>query len=343
MRFKRQYKKYFIWTPLFVLLIVALLFASYTIIKRQRIMSEGKSIVFGVTFSTKYAKDLGLDWKEVYDAIIDDLGVRYLRIPIYWDEVEPSPGNYDWEKFDYIIKRAEYSGAKIIAVVGRRQPRWPECHVPTWAYGNSETVQRVNILSVIESTINRYKNSPAIKVWQIDNEPLLRIFGECPEPDMNFLSREVELVRSLDETRPIMMTESGELSTWLRLTPLADWIGVSMYRVTWNDIWGYWVYPFTPNFYRRKAKIISPVTDKVIISELQAEPWFKVDVRIDSLEEQMRSMNPDVFRKNVRFAKETGLDETLLWGVEWWYWLKEVKGKQGMWEVAREVFDGGIQ
>ena len=44
---------------------------------------------WGVTFSTKICKEMGLSWKEVYIAMLDDLKVRQIRIPIYWDEIEP--------------------------------------------------------------------------------------------------------------------------------------------------------------------------------------------------------------------------------------------------------------
>ncbi len=338
MRLKKQFKKYFIIAPVAVFAVIALLLSGFVMWQRQYMASQTKDVRFGVTFSVKYAEELGLDWKEVYDALLDDMGVRYFRIPVYWSEIEPISGEYDWEKFDYIIERAEDVGAEVIIVVGRRQPRWPECHVPLWAYGNSETVQRVNILSSIDATVKHFRLSPAVIAWQVDNEPLLKMFGECPEPDTKLIRDEVELVRSIDSTRPIMMTESGELSTWLRLTALSDWIGVSMYRVTWNDIMGYWTYPLTPNFYRKKAKLIGPVTDKVIISELQAEPWVKSDIKTETIQEQYYSMNPEIFRKNIRFATETGIGDVLLWGAEWWYWLKEVKGDSDMWDTAYELF-----
>ncbi len=47
---------------------------------------------FGTTFSNYYAEELGLDWKETYLAILDDLGVKRLRVVAYWREIEPQPG-----------------------------------------------------------------------------------------------------------------------------------------------------------------------------------------------------------------------------------------------------------
>src|SRR5574344_2870622 len=81
---------------------------------------------FGATFSKEFCEDLKLDWKEAYIAMLDDLKVRNLRLPAYWDEIEKEEGAYDFTDLDYMVNQASSRGAKIILVVGRRQPRWPE-------------------------------------------------------------------------------------------------------------------------------------------------------------------------------------------------------------------------
>ncbi len=40
-------------------------------------------ITYGVSFNTFYAEELGLDPRLVYRAILDDLGVRHLRL-VFW-------------------------------------------------------------------------------------------------------------------------------------------------------------------------------------------------------------------------------------------------------------------
>ena len=39
-----------------------------------------EQITYGMSFNTMYARELGLDWKVTYDAILNDLGVRHLRL-----------------------------------------------------------------------------------------------------------------------------------------------------------------------------------------------------------------------------------------------------------------------
>ena len=88
---------------------------------------------FGVTFSTKFCREIGLDWREVYLAILDDLEVKEIRLPIYWDEIEKTPGVFDFTDYDYIISEGQKRGVNFIVNIGWRLPRWPECHSPEWA------------------------------------------------------------------------------------------------------------------------------------------------------------------------------------------------------------------
>ena len=45
------------------------------------------------------------------------------------------------------------------------------------------------------------------------------------------------------------------------------------------------------------------------------------------------------FRDNVEFARRVGFPEVYLWGVEWWYWIRE-KGDASFWNEARGLFAG---
>jgi hypothetical protein len=287
---------------------------------------------FGVTFSTKYAKELGLDWKAAYAATLDDLGVRKLRIPVYWDEAEPEADRLEWTEVDWMLEEAAKRGAEVILAVGRKTPRWPECHVPGWAAGLDPVSQQGRVLKFLEAEIRHFQAYPAVRVWQVENEPLFH-FGKCPPPDREFLKREILLVRGLD-ARPVMVTDSGELSTWIRTASLGDVLGISMYRLVWNKYLGEIYWPVSPLYYTDRINLLNPVVKKVIISELQAEPWFRKPVAETPLTEQFEQMNPERLRDNVDFAVSTGASEIYLWGVEWWYWLKS-QGEPELWQAAR--------
>ncbi len=291
--------------------------------------------VIGVTFSDKYAAELGLDWKQVYLALLDDLRVRRFRIPVYWNEVEAERGRYDWSNVDWQLDEAQKRGAEVVLVLGQKVPRWPECHIPGWAQHLTNKEREQRVLDLIGEEVRRFKSSPAVLRWQVENEPLFH-FGECPPSDRAFLKREVAEVRALD-SRPVMLTDSGELSSWARTAPLADVLGISLYRLVWNKYLGFLYWPVTPQYYSERIAFLRPLVKEVIISELQAEPWFSKAVADTPLDEQYRSMSPQLLRDNVEFAEKTDVGEIYLWGAEWWYWVR-TKGNPAFWETARSLF-----
>ncbi|OGX07018.1 MAG: hypothetical protein A2Z88_09720 [Omnitrophica WOR_2 bacterium GWA2_47_8] len=299
-----------------------------------------KETVYGVTFSRPYAQSaLGLEWKEVYLAILDELEVKNIRIPIYWNEIEPEQGKFYFEDYDFIFQEAQKRGANIIPVVGQRLPRWPECHEPEWAKSLDRSLKQERIITMLKIVIDRYNGYPNIKMWQVENEPFLPWFGICPKLDKNFLKKEVELARS-KSNRPILITESGELSTWYQASRLGDYLGTTLYRKVFEEnLKFYWTYPIPKSLYWIRASFNGKPLDKVIVSELQAEPWVKnPPIPTVPLDEQYQTMNLKTFKENSEFAKSTGISEIYLWGAEWWYWLKEKKGDPNIWNEAKTLF-----
>jgi hypothetical protein len=300
---------------------------------------KNAKVTYGVTFSKQYAEYLGVDWKQNYLALLDDLKVRNFRLPVYWSEIEANRGNYYFDNVDWELEQAKARNAKVILVVGMKQPRWPECHMPDWAKGLVDTERQKELDAAITATVNRYKDNPAVTTWQVENEPYLP-YGECPKIDSKILEEEIAIVRKLDPSRPIMVTDSGELSTWYGAATHGDILGTTLYRIVWSNEIGYVHYPIASIFYRLKAALITYMTHvkKIVIVELQAEPWSPTLVIDTPLEEQYKSMNAEQLRKNVEYVDQVEFSEAYLWGAEWWYWLKINKGDSSLWEEARKIF-----
>lgn len=298
-----------------------------------------KNINWGVVFSQRHAQYMGLDWKENYLAILDDLKAKNLKLIAYWDLIEKEPGIYDFSDLDWQIKEAEKRGAKVLLVVGRRVPRWPECFIPQWALSPKD-IHKEALLEYISAVVQRYKDSPAIWAWQVENEPFFP-FGKCPPPDKELLKKEIELVKSLDNhNRPVVVTESGEIPLWFKAAKFGDIVGHTLYRKVWiSELHTYFKYPFPPVYYGRKVWLVKTIFKKpVICVELQAEPWGPVLLYDLPIEEQKKTMDLEKFRKVIEFAKNTGEDTFYLWGVEWWYWLKEKQNQPQIWNEAQKLF-----
>ena len=74
----------------------------------------------------------------------------------------------------------ESAGGEIALSLGLRQPRWPECHGPEWAMNKSKSEWLPDLLEYTTETVNRYKDRPALVEYQLENEFLLTVFGDCP-------------------------------------------------------------------------------------------------------------------------------------------------------------------
>ena len=300
------------------------------------------NIVWGVNFSQRHAKDLGLDWKETYAALLRDEGVKNLKVAADWDLAEPVKNAFEFGDLDWQMEEAQRNNAKVLLVIGMKTSRWPECHIPNWAKNFSKEDQQKEILAMLKKIVLRYKNSPTLVAWQVENEPFISFsFGTCPWHDDAFLRKEVALVRSLDPTRKIVLSDSGELSLWIKPARYGDVVATTLYRRVWSPLLTRYVsYPLPPVFYWRKAQFIHWMFGKEVIGgELQAEPWGPGKLIYDtSLEEQKKTMNLLQFRKNIEYAKNTGLKEQYLWGAEWWYWMKTKQHDPSIWNEAKKLF-----
>jgi cellulase (glycosyl hydrolase family 5) len=320
-----------------ILLIIIVLIVVYIVLAYMSYNPDNKTI-FGVTFSKKFAQEMKLDWQQAYLATLDELKVKYIRIPTYWEDIEPQQDSYYFNDIDWQLNEAQKRDVKVIVVVGRRQPRWPECHEPDWVNELTYVDARARARKNIRVVIDRYKDHPAIEMWQVENEPFLDFFGECPKMSKTELKEEIDIVRTLDD-RPILITDSGELSIWYPAIKMGDYFGHTLYRVTWNKYIGYWRYFFVPpSYYRVKAYVWGKPLETIFVAELQAEPWFPGEPLKTPLEDHFRTMDTEQLKANAEYAKKVGLARAYFWGVEWWYWLKQVQGEPEIWETAKEYF-----
>ncbi len=327
--------KYFLYT------IIALLLLGLFSVFILALKPAPSEITYGMSYNTLYARELGLDWKETYDAILDELGVKHLRLAAHWPMMEPMPNVYNFEELDYQIKRAEEVGASVILAMGRRLPRWPECHLPEWTKTLSRDERQVVQLRYMEMIVQRYKDSPAIIMWQVENEPFLEVFAyeHCGDLDIEFLDKEIEFVRKLDPSRPILVTDSGNLGMWNGAYSRGDAFGTSVYVHFWNPELGQFRTILPPWAYRVKDNFMASIHGRKpsFLIELSAEPWLVEPIIDVPLETQFTRMNLDKFEDILGYAKDTRFDTQYLWGAEWWYWL-HLQDEPEMWERGIELY-----
>jgi hypothetical protein len=297
--------------------------------------------ILGLTFSDFYVEhELGLDPHEAYLAILNELKPHKLRLVAYWNRIEKERGQFDTTALDSQIVEAETRGIPVVLALGYRTPRWPECHIPDWAAELPPDEFKQALFSYFDAIIGRYRESKTVTVWQVENEPLLGVFGRCPAPNRKFLKEEIAYVKEKDPSRPILTTASGELSFWTRTAGLTDIFGTTLYRHIWNKHVGNFTHVYPPAWYALRAwfaKTFLGMKD-IVIAELQAEPWGEGKPLAEMpLESQTKAFTAQHLENIVKFAKRTGIREIYLWGPEWWYYRK-LNGDPSFWEAGKRIF-----
>lgn len=292
---------------------------------------------FGTTFVASQARYYNLDPKSTYLAILDNLNIKNLRLVSYWSEGEKEKGKYDFTDLDWQFAQAEKRGVKISLSLGLRQPRWPECHQPEWSKDLSKEEWYPSLKAYISEVVKRYSSSPALHSYQLENEYFLKDFGVCPDYSRERLVDEFNLVKKLDPKTPIILTRSNNYGGFALKDPKADIYGISIYRKVHNKKLGYITYPFPAWYYAFLAQGQKSLTGKPsIIHEFQLEPWtITGDTKNTSIEEQNKTMGIEDIKKNINFAKKTGIKEVYLWGSEWWYWRLQ-NGDPTIWNTVKE-------
>lgn len=302
------------------------------------------SITYGANFSKKYAEELGLVWQEAYLAVLDDLGARNLRLIAYWDEVEAERDVYNFDDVRWQLDEAQKRGASVIMVIGRKVPRWPECFEPEWWKDlDNEEIKKIELYEYVEQAASALLVYDNIVMWQVENEPFFQ-FGICEDIKKETVEEEIRIVRSLD-SRPILIQDSGEGGYWFPSYRMGDYLAISMYRKIWYDFWKvllgrsiYFKYPLAHWTYKIKADLTRVPYQKIIVTELQAEPWGP-DINSNlSEKEKAKSMSRTDFIDTINYAQKAGFKDFYFWGVEWWLWEK-THGEPYFWDTGRALFN----
>jgi hypothetical protein len=325
------------------IVIFILLVGSYGI-ARWYIASEKRPQESGVSFVADYASSLGVDPHATFTAMIRDLNIKHFRLVSYWSDIEKQPGQYDFSELDWEFQQAQAAHAKISLSIGLRQPRWPECHAPTWADISKPTsTWQPQLETFMTHVVNRYKNNPALDSYQLENEYLLKGFGSCTNFDRSRLVSEYNLVKKLDPQHTLIITRSNNAQGIPLYSPTPDEYGVSIYKRVWDTTvtHRYIEYPFPAWYYAFLAGSQKIVQGKdMIVHEMQAEPWPPSQKTIPeiSLAEQSKSFDAVRFQGRITFARATGMPIAYYWGGEYWYYRMVVLHDPSVWNVAKNNF-----
>lgn len=307
-------------------------------------------IEFGTTFSAFFAAELGLEWQNAYQHILHELGLRHVRIPIYWQEVEPQPGQFCWDAIDWQLQEAAAAKVKVTLTVGQRAPRYPECFSPPWTHDLEDGQFKAALFTLIQHSVERFKGHPSLETWQVENEPLAAHYWGLNCRNLTHLvGDEIELVRSLDPEHAIVVTYFSSvpwMMSQLRGTLKfgADIVAATVFDKLYykSALWNGYIAllnlgPFSPMPLSQQRSIAAAQRQKFWVMELQAEPWGPDAIIAMSPQQRYESINPERLRQLVARVVHSGTSRLYFWGTEWWLAEKQIHHNSSMWDTGKAL------
>lgn len=306
----------------------------------------------GASLSHPHLRGLGIDSLRAIKEF-RNLGLTWIRLGCYWNEMEKKEGQFTFDEISRLVEYCGTNNIKAVLTVGMKAPRYPEYYLPDWLseklkLKNGEVITSKNktllnaTLKFIEKTVNHFRKSPAIEVWQVENEPLDPSGSNGWKIDFSFLQKEVFLVRKTDLRRKILINlwgnELSERGLYRDARKTADIVGLDLYLHQPGTGFAKASKYIGPSDTKDKIKkIIDEIkkhNKKVWIAELQAEPWEPDE--IVTKKKNPPSFLPRHFKENINYGIDLNPDVVLLWGFEYWYW-KKTNGDLRYWKEARNI------
>jgi len=327
---------------LIVLMVVALALGSE--IWPQKPAPPLAGFSFSPLASEQAQRDPRSDLAELLDATHPDV----VRLPVYWELVQPTPDKLDFgsvdELLDVIVEHNQASPdeVRVVLTVGARNFLFPELHQPTWTgpreQPNIGAVQSATAYrTYFDASITRYRSSPLLYSWQVENEPLDKVVNAYTGYDVisdSQLAWEVAEVHRLDPDRRVVITSFNALNSTLDIvqayTPqllflLGGPSGHPNEALAAGDAFGLDIYLDGPYIPWRSFTTIALRSQwkqqsmafwadrahaegkEMWLTEMQAQPWGTT-----------HTFKPADLIASARDYRQEPLDVVLLWGVETW-------------------------
>ena len=301
----------------------------------------------GFSFSPQTSESAGRDPAQDLTSLLDATQPDLVRLPVYWESVEPTPDKLDFSEIDSLLKAVARHNhrssvhARVVLTIGARNFLYPELHMPDWAgpreQPNLDLAQQGSAYrAYFDTTITRYRSSHLLYAWQVENEPLDYVPNEITGDDRittSQLAWEMGEVHRLDPTHQALLTTYNGLNLMVDMlqlwTPmLAAQLGRNGHpqeTLLTGDALGLDLYVDGPSVPYRdvtsvdlraewKEQTVAFWADRahgrgkdLWVAEMQAQPWSGEGAFAPS----------DLIATAVDYRQEP-LQVVLLWGAETW-------------------------
>jgi hypothetical protein len=271
-----------------------------------------------------------------------------VRLPVYWESVEPTPDSLDFSSIDDLLNVVDEHNqvtsrqTRVVLTMGARNFLYPELHEPAWAgpreqpYLN-EAQTEAAYRAYFDGSVLRYRDSPLLYAWQVENEPLDFVGNAITGDDLidvAQLSWEVDEVHQLDPGRTVVLTSFDGWNSLIDMVHVyaptllyavgaypsghpgemlaaGDALGLDLYvdspgtplKFTSPDLRSTWKQQAL-DFWAGQAKAQGK---ELWLAEMQAQPWSNSS-----------GFAPANLIASAAGYRQEPLQVVLLWGVETW-------------------------
>ena len=317
-------------------------------------------VTLGINFSHRHAEWLNQDPDALFARLLDEIGVRHVRLSVYWEEIAASAEQVEFAPLRRWLDPLQRRGARALVTVGLKAQRWPEFYPPGWltqahplpdgALLDEHPRVVAHLLLMLERVTAFLADYDAVDAWQVENEPFLPSLRTTAgwQFSPGLLAREIAVVREADpRRRPIVVNHSSQNSLdrrWQTGLALADVIAENVYtrkpnRWPWPRYFNPYAIPLLAPPLGRYGKAARRLGKGFWITELQAEPWERQDVHALT-PATIGSVSPERIRRNLGLVRRAGAERIYLWGAEWWRFTADRDGDARYWHLAQGLFAG---
>jgi hypothetical protein len=343
--------------------------------RRLQISRRGPTLL-GFSFRPRQVEAFGLDGQATLETLLA-LPFDLVRLPAYWNEIEPSAGEFDTTALDRQLSTVERAGKQVILAVGAiKNFGYPEFFVPEHQPGlplaegslirpSTHASLLAAATRFVQKVVERYRDRTSIVAWQLEHEAVDPLGVEHSwRLAVDFVRRELGALRDADPSRPVMMngflptSSVVRLSQWWRTRDQGDSLDVAL-RIA--DIVGIDYYPRHGLFpvgprtlyldggrlpwqgALRKALFddVRRQGKRLMVSEGQAEPWEAVTLPPNPEQRTMFSCSPADTIGNYNAAMAWSEADEPIYAYLFWgaeYWiLRERSGDPSYLQAAARI------
>lgn len=301
----------------------------------------------GFSYSPLASQWAGRDPETDLRLLLDATNPDLVRLPIYWDDVQPAADRLDFTSVDkmlaVVVRHNESAPrqTRVVLTVGARNFLYPELHMPAWASPRQQpsldAVQAGGAYrSYFTTSITRYRDSPLLYAWQVENEPFDYVINDWTGDDrisIEQLTWEMTEVHRLDPHHEAVTTTYNGLNTSIDLLELLapqlvyhmGTVGHPEAALGFGDALGLDLYVDGPSVPLRaiagvslrsqwKQQTVAFWADRahskgknVWLAEMQARPW-----------DTTGAFTPADVVESAADYRQLPLQVVLLWGAETW-------------------------